>query len=92
MLADSAIASAMQTLLPPGAAHAPVDLKVNFLRPARTDGRDLIATGRVANAGRSIMVADAEVVDADGKTVAIARGSALVRPGQPVSLTAAAEP
>ena len=92
LLADSALASAMQTLLPAGTAYAPVDLKVNFLRPARTDGRDLTATGRVANAGRSILVADAEVVDADGKLVAIARGSALVRPGQPASLTTAAEP
>jgi uncharacterized protein (TIGR00369 family) len=91
LLADSALASAMQTLLPAGTAYAPVDLKVNFLRPARTDGRDLTATGRVANAGRSILVADAEVVDADGKLVAIARGSALVRPGQPASLTAAPE-
>ena len=67
LLADCAVASAMQTLLPAGTAYAPIDLKV---RPARTDGRDLTATGRVANPGRSI----------------------LVRPGQPASLTAAAEP
>jgi uncharacterized protein (TIGR00369 family) len=92
LLADSALASAMQTLLPASTAYAPMDLKVNFLRPARTDGRDLTATGRVVHAGRSILVADAEVTDADHKLLAVARGSALVRPGQSASLITTAQP
>jgi len=86
LLADAAASSAIQTLLPAGTAIAPVDLKVNFVRPARTDGRQIVANGRVVHRGRSIIVADAEVVDADGKTVSIARTSALVLPGRPASL------
>jgi uncharacterized protein (TIGR00369 family) len=89
LLADSAASSAIQTLLPPKTAYAPVDLKVNFVRPALTDGRELQATGRVVHAGRSIVLADAEVANADGKLVAIARASALLRPGRPASLSEA---
>jgi uncharacterized protein (TIGR00369 family) len=86
LLADSAAASAIQTLLPKGTANAPVDLKINFVRPALTDGRELEARGHVVHAGRSIMVADAEVRNADGKLVAISRGSALIRPGRRAAL------
>ena len=67
MLADSALASAIQTTAPPGAAVAAIDLKVNFLRPVHPDGRDLLAHGRVRHAGRTIAIAEAEVVNADGK-------------------------
>jgi uncharacterized protein (TIGR00369 family) len=89
LLADSAASTAIQTLLPAGTAYAPVDLKVNFLRPALSDGREIHATGRVVHAGRSIMLADAEVTNAEGKLVAIARASALVRPGRAAALTGA---
>ena len=87
LLADSAAASAIQTLLPPKVAYAPVDLKVNFVRPALTDGRELEATGRVVHAGRSIIIADAEVRSSEGKLIAVARASAVLRPGRPASLT-----
>jgi uncharacterized protein (TIGR00369 family) len=87
LLADSAASTAIQTLLPAGTAYAPVDLKVNFVRPALTDGREVQATGRVVHAGRSIMLADAEVINAEGKLVALARASALLRPGRAASLT-----
>jgi uncharacterized protein (TIGR00369 family) len=78
MLADSALVSAIQTMAPPGAVVAAVDLKVNFLRPALPDGRELRAHGRVRHAGRTISIAEAEVVNADGKPVAIATGSSMV--------------
>jgi acyl-coenzyme A thioesterase PaaI-like protein len=35
-----------------------MDLKVNYLRPAPTDGRDLRAHGRVRHFGRTIAVAE----------------------------------
>ncbi|MEA2154920.1 MAG: hypothetical protein QOE11_1060 [Solirubrobacteraceae bacterium] len=79
MLADCALVSAIQTVAPPGTAAAAVDLKVNFLRPVAPDGRTLTARGRVRHAGRAISVAEAEVVNADGKTVALATGSAVMR-------------
>jgi uncharacterized protein (TIGR00369 family) len=86
MLGDHALSSAIQTTVPPGAAFGSIDLKVNFLRPVRPDGRDLLARGRVRHAGRSIAVAESEVVNADGKTVALATGSARMLPDRPAAL------
>jgi uncharacterized protein (TIGR00369 family) len=86
MLADAALASAIMTVTPAGTAIAPIDLKVNFLRPGIADGRELLARGTVAHAGRTIAVAHAEVLDADSKRVALATGSALLLPGRSASL------
>lgn len=86
MLADAALSGAITTLKPAGAATATIDLKVNFLRPAPADGRDLVARGEVDHAGRSIAVAHAEVVNADGKQIALATGSAVMLPGRSASL------
>ena len=86
MLADAALACAIMTVTPAGTAIAPIDLKVNFLRPGAADGRELRARGRVAHAGRTIAVAHSEVVNADGKCVALATGSALLLPGRAASL------
>jgi uncharacterized protein (TIGR00369 family) len=83
MVADSAIVSAIQTTVPPGTRVAAVDLKVNFLRPVAPDGRDLFAHGRVRHAGRTIAIAEADVVNADGKIVAVATGSAMLLAGRP---------
>lgn len=78
MLADSALVTAIQTTVPAATTVAAIDLKVNFLRPVPPDGRDLLARGRVRHAGRTIAIAEAEVVNADGKAVAIATGSAMI--------------
>jgi acyl-coenzyme A thioesterase PaaI-like protein len=63
-----------------------VDLKVNFLRPVLPDGRELQAHGRVRHSGRTISVAEADVINADGKAVAVATGSAMVLPGRAAAL------
>jgi uncharacterized protein (TIGR00369 family) len=86
MLADDALSAAIETNVPPGAAMATIDLKVNFLRPVLPDGRELLARGRVRHAGRSIAVAEAEVINADEKTVALATGSAMILPDRPAAL------
>jgi uncharacterized protein (TIGR00369 family) len=86
LLAETAASTAIQTLLPPKTAYAPVDLKINFLRPALTGAHELLATGRVIHRGRSIMLADAEVVNPEGKVVAVARSAAVIRPGRPAAL------
>jgi uncharacterized protein (TIGR00369 family) len=90
MLADAALASAIQTTVPAKAALAMVDLKVNFLRPAKPDGRDLVSRGTVIHRGRTLAVANAEVQNADGKSVALATGSAMILPGRPASLAGVA--
>jgi len=86
MLADAALASAIMTVTPARTAMASIDLKVNFLRPGIADGRELVARGTVAHAGRTIAVAHSEVTNADGKRVALATGSALLLPGRSASL------
>ena len=86
MLADAALSGAITTLKPAGTATATIDLKVNFLRPAPADGGELMARGRVDHAGRTIAVAHSEVVNADGKQVALATGSAVMLPGRSASL------
>ena len=50
------------------------------------DGRKLRAHGRVRHAGRTISIAEADVVNADGKPVALATGSAMVLPGRAAAL------
>jgi uncharacterized protein (TIGR00369 family) len=86
LLAEAALMGAIQTKLPAGTAFAPIDLKVNYLRPLAADGREARAAGRVLHAGRRIAVASSEVRDADGKPVAIATGSAMLLPGRAASL------
>jgi uncharacterized protein (TIGR00369 family) len=86
MLAEAALSTAIQTTLPAGTALAPIDLKVNYLRPLVSDGREASADGTVRHAGRQIAVADATVTDADGKVVAFATGSSMILPGRPASL------
>lgn len=49
-----------------------VDLKIDFLRPARAS--DLLATATLVKLGRTVSIADVTVKDAEGKEVAIGRG------------------
>jgi uncharacterized protein (TIGR00369 family) len=49
-----------------------VDLRVDYLRPVKSG--DLVATARPVRVGRSLAVADVEVVGADGKIAAVGRG------------------
>ena len=78
-LADSAMSAAAQTTVADGRAFAPVDLRVNFLRPVLPDGRDLTATASVIHRGRSMVYTRAEVVNDEGKIVAMATATSLYR-------------
>jgi uncharacterized protein (TIGR00369 family) len=49
-----------------------VDLRVDYLRPARRG--DLLATGRTVRVGRTVSVADVEVRSEGGELVAVGRG------------------
>jgi uncharacterized protein (TIGR00369 family) len=79
-LADSALSCAAQTIVPAGMTYLTVDLKVNFLRPVSADGKDLTAYGRVVHRGRTLAIANAEVVNAEGKKVAFGTGTIMLRP------------
>jgi uncharacterized protein (TIGR00369 family) len=81
LLADAALSGAVQTVTPVAISFSPVDLKLNYLRPLTSDSREARAQARLIHAGRRIAVASAEVLDADGRTIAVASGSGLLGSG-----------
>jgi uncharacterized protein (TIGR00369 family) len=83
LLADTVIACAVQSTVPPRTSYAPLDLKVNFLRPVNPDGRDLTGRGTLIHRGRTMAVGRAELTDADDKPVAVAAGTAMILPDRP---------
>jgi uncharacterized protein (TIGR00369 family) len=83
LLADAAITTATATTLPPATAFSPLDLKVNFLRPVVPYPGELVARARVVHRGRTIAVVTCEIINAEGKTVAMATASVLILPGRP---------
>jgi len=78
LVADHAITCAIQSTVPAGAGYGSLDLKVNFIRPVPADGTHLESRGRILTRGRRTAVATADVVNAEGKTVAVATGSAVI--------------
>ena len=52
---------------------------MNFLRPARAEGEELIATGSVAHRGRRLSIANA-VITYRGRRIAIATGTTALTP------------
>jgi uncharacterized protein (TIGR00369 family) len=81
LLAKSASGAAVQSIAPAGTGFAAVDLKVNFLRPARAEGEELIATGSVTHRGSRLSVADT-VITYRGRRIAIATGTTALTPAE----------
>lgn len=80
MLVDAMIAFAATTILPVGHGLTTLDLKVNFLRPVTPDGQTLTAQGRIIHAGKRMLIANGEVLDAQGRQVVVATGSQMLVP------------
>jgi uncharacterized protein (TIGR00369 family) len=76
-LLDSATASAVHSMLPPGRAFTTIDLNVSYLRAVRA-GDELRAHGWVSKPGSRVCFAEADVRTPDGKLVAKASSSLLV--------------
>ena len=65
-IGDSAAGYAALSLMPPGAGVLTTEFKINLLAPAA--GERIVARGRVVKAGRTLTVAQSEIVSlADGK-------------------------
>jgi uncharacterized protein (TIGR00369 family) len=86
MLAESAMTSAVFSTAPADTAVATLDFKVNYLRPVFPDGNDMTARARILHRGRTLVVAAAELTNAEGKKVALATGSSMYLPGRPANL------
>lgn len=78
-LADTASGLAIRSMLEPGGSHATVQMDVRYL--AAGGPGPIEAHGRAVRVGGSIGFAEADVVDAEGKT--LARASATHAIGRP---------
>jgi uncharacterized protein (TIGR00369 family) len=86
MLAESAMTSAVFSTAPADTAVATLDFKVNYLRPVFPDEDEMTARARILHRGRTLVVAAAELTNAEGKKVALATGSSMYLPGRPANL------
>ena len=77
MLADSAMGSAMATVLPEGERHMSFDLKVTFMKPFPV-GATVLCEGRVIHSGRRTGVTEATLMTEDRKLAGTASASFIV--------------
>ncbi len=80
-LADHAMGGAVYSTLGPGDVFGTLDLNVRFMRPALINSGDLTAHGEVTHRGRRVRMAAADIVNSEGKRVAMATSSVLLLPG-----------
>jgi uncharacterized protein (TIGR00369 family) len=81
-LAEYASSAAVLSVNPAATAFAPMDLKVNFLRPALPGDGELSATAKIVHKGRTIAIVNCDVRNPDGKLVAMSNESVLILPGR----------
>jgi uncharacterized protein (TIGR00369 family) len=77
-LLDSAMGCAVHTTLAAGVGYTTLELKVNYIRAAHTDGRTLTAEGTVIHTGRRTATAEGKVTDDRGKLIAHATTTCLI--------------
>ena len=80
--ADSSLTGAFTSVLDESETVAPLDLKVQYLRPVAPDGGKLRCEAEVVHRGRSFATARAEIRNEAGKAVALASSSATIISGR----------
>lgn len=70
-LLDSAMGMSVQTTLDAGVGYTTLEYKVNFLRPVTIAVGEVRAEGRVIHRGRTQSVAEARLIDGNGKVYAV---------------------
>jgi uncharacterized protein (TIGR00369 family) len=78
-LVDTAMGCAVHSLLPAAVGYVTGELNVRFLRPAVVTAAPLTCTGEVVHQGSTTMVTSARIFDADGRVIAVAGATCLVR-------------
>lgn len=79
--AEATMGSAVYSSVGPGEVFGTLDMNVRFTRPALINSGDLTVNAEVTHKGRRLRIASAEVLNSEGKLVAMATSSALVVPG-----------
>jgi uncharacterized protein (TIGR00369 family) len=77
---DSVMGCAVHTTLPAGVAYTTLEIKVNYIRAASTNGQTLTATGTVIDSGRHTATAEGRVLGEHGKLIAHATTTCIVFP------------
>ncbi|WP_370615711.1 PaaI family thioesterase [Mumia sp. Pv 4-285] len=77
-LLDSAAGCAVHTTLPAGVGYTSQDLTVKFLRRLTVESGPVRCVGRVKHRGRSTALAEAELLDEQGRLLAYATSSCLI--------------
>lgn len=77
-LADAAIGTALRSALKPGDAAATIEMKVNFIAPARGD---VLARARILHVGGTTAVGEVEIEDLQGILVAKGLATFFVKHG-----------
>ncbi|MGX9295654.1 PaaI family thioesterase [Tsukamurella paurometabola] len=75
---DSAMSCAVHSTLPSGVGYTTLELKINYIRSASTDGQRLTAQGHVVHTGRSTATAEGRVVDENDRLIAHATTTCLI--------------
>ncbi len=77
-LLDSAAGCAVHSTLPAGVGYTSIDLNIKFLRGMTAGTGRAVCEGRVVNRGRRLALAEATLVDGDGRLLATATSSCLI--------------
>lgn len=77
-LLDSVMGCAVHTTLDAGVGYTTLELKVNYIRSAPTDGRRLTATGTTIHVGRTTATAEGRVVDEHDRLIAHATTTCVI--------------
>lgn len=77
-LLDSACGCAVQSLLPAGDYYTSLDLSVKFLRGMTKDTGQVQCIGTVTHMGRRTALAEARIVDGNGKLYATATSTCMI--------------
>ncbi len=78
-LADTAMTTAVIAKLPPRSWAPTIELKINFVRPVTEATGRIYAIGRAIHVGSTTAIAEARIVDEDGRLLAHATTTAAVR-------------
>jgi uncharacterized protein (TIGR00369 family) len=82
-LADAAMGTAYYSTLEPEESFTTLELKINFLRPFWTG--KLVANGRVVERGRTVGMAECDVLDEQGRLIARATSTCMTLRGDAAS-------
>ncbi len=69
-LLDSCMACAVHSTLDVGCSYATVEIKINYVRAITSDTGEVLAEGKVINAGKRIATAEGRLFDLAGKLYA----------------------